>query len=86
MAQCPACGVDYSAHTTVQSGDQFGDHLPSPPYTFFKQYARVCVDPEDYEHAAGGSSYPVGVYFHTLDDMALDADGFNLGAQAPDPP
>jgi predicted nucleic-acid-binding Zn-ribbon protein len=72
MNGCPACGLDYSAHTVVKSGDTFSDHLPAPPYTFFKKYARMCVDPETYQRAAGATHTSLDLYFHTLSDLQGD--------------
>lgn len=74
MAECPACGREYSAHTVVESGDQYNDHFPAPPYTTVKKYARICVDPDDLERATGTSAEEIGVYFHTYADLAHGPD------------
>jgi len=79
MSECPACGLDYSAHTLVRSGDTFADHLPAPPYTFFKQYARMCVDPETYRRASASSHVSLELYFHTLTDLQGDQPPFANG-------
>lgn len=73
MTECPACGGKYSAHTEIRSGDRHQDVFPAPPYTTFKKYARVCVDPEDYQYSKGGSYHPVNVYLHTMTDLRSDA-------------
>jgi len=82
MSECPACGLDYAAHTVVKSGDTFADHLPAPPYTFFKKYARMCVDPETYQRAGGASHVSLDLYFHRLADLQGNQPPFANGSSS----
>jgi len=74
MADCPACGEPFAKEAKVESGDSHRDTFPAPPYSMFKQYIRICADPDDIGHAVGSSHQPVTVYLHTWRDVAQGGD------------
>lgn len=69
MADCPSCGEPYTAHIEVESGDRLVDTFPAPPYSTFKRYGRICVDPESIQRAQGSTNHELGVYLHTWSDV-----------------
>ena len=74
MSDCPSCGQRYTLKFTVHSGDRHADTFPAPPYSTFKRYARVCVDPEDRQVAQGSTRQGMTVHLHRWADLAATAD------------